>query len=125
MKVEEPDELTEEQFQELSGILAKLETELMEQLAGFKEQAQPVDLDLPIGRLSRMDAIQQKQMAKANKLNAEQRLLQVRNALTLVKNDDYGWCKKCDEPVGYPRLKARPETPFCLTCQSEFESRRK
>ena len=62
-------------------------------------------------------------MVRANKESNRQRLKQVENALAAHRNDSYGFCRQCEEPIGYARLKARPETPFCLSCQKEFESR--
>ncbi|MCK5912686.1 MAG: TraR/DksA C4-type zinc finger protein, partial [Desulfuromusa sp.] len=33
----------------------------------------------------------------------------------------YGECRMCEEPIGYPRLQVRPESPFCLECQKQAE----
>jgi DnaK suppressor protein len=71
-----------------------------------------------------MDAIQQQKMSAANKASAERTLKQVAAALRAAAEDDYGFCKRCDEPIGYRRLKARPETPLCLGCQSAAEKSR-
>lgn len=117
------DELTPQQETELLDALRTLEQDLVTSLSETKEQTQPVDLDLPIGRLSRMDAIQQKNMAQANRRSAEVRLKQVRAAISKCNQELYGWCGICEGPIGYPRLKARPETPFCLECQSQREKR--
>ena len=82
-----------------------------------------IALDQPIGRLSRMDAIQLQQMSQANRRSYDTRLRQVRAALAAMDEDDYGYCKRCEEPIGYPRLAVRPEAPFCLSCQEEYEAR--
>jgi len=44
-------------------LLLKRKAELKELLNSVNESSGPVDLNDPIGRLSRMDAIQQQQMA--------------------------------------------------------------
>ena len=31
------------------------------------------------------------------------------------------WCRRCEEPIGYKRLSARPESPYCLDCQDEID----
>ena len=90
-------------------------------LAGAKDAAKPVDLDEPIGRLSRIDAIAQKEMVAASRAAMELRARQVRAALARVSDGSYGTCVACEENVGYARLAARPETPFCLACQSARE----
>ncbi|MDP6945968.1 MAG: TraR/DksA C4-type zinc finger protein [Myxococcota bacterium] len=117
------DELTPEQRSELLADLAALKLELEALLATTAAGVKPVDLDEPIGRLSRMDAIQQQKMAQANRARQTQRLRLVNASLAADPEDEYGWCRKCDESVGYGRLKARPETPFCVACQEELEKR--
>ena len=115
------DELTEQELEELRCDLEKLKSELEELLALSKAGAKPVELDEPIGRLSRMDAMQHQQMAVANRQNHQLRYKQASAALNRFASGDYGYCRRCDEPVGYGRLKARPEAPFCLQCQGTGE----
>ena len=117
------DELTSEQIAELRADLVVLKGELEALLDTTDAGVRPVDLDEPIGRLSRMDAIQQQKMAQANRQRNTQRLQMVIAALAADPEDEYGWCKRCDEPVGYGRLKSRPETPFCVGCQESIERR--
>lgn len=80
-----------------------------------------MDLDLPIGRVSRIDAIQQQKMAQAEQGRARLRLQAVQAALERVEDEEYGFCCQCGEPVGYKRLWARPESPFCVPCQEMLE----
>lgn len=115
------DELTEPQVEELAAKLRALEAELRASIEKGREGAQVVSLDQPIGRLSRMDAMQQQKMAEAAKRKAELRLGQVQVALSAVADGDYGYCRSCDEPIGLRRLSARPESPFCLSCQGRRE----
>jgi DnaK suppressor protein len=114
-------ELDDDQLEELGEDLRQLKAELAHLLGALEDGAKPVDLDEPIGRLSRMDAIQQQHMAKANQQASQLRLRQVEQALKLHDDDEYGYCRRCEEPIGYRRLKARPESPFCLPCQSQRE----
>jgi DnaK suppressor protein len=114
-------ELTPTQVQQLRQELENLRAELEAMLISTREGVRPVDLGEPIGRLSRLDAMQQQQMAQASRSALEIRLQQVQAAL---RNDEYGICKECEDPIGFPRLKARPETPFCRPCQGQLETRR-
>jgi len=89
-----------------------------------KEEAAPVELDQArVGRLSRMDAMQQQSMVQANRRTAQTRLTRIETALRRCANDDYGLCASCEEEIGYARLKAQPEAPFCIDCQSNKETR--
>jgi len=117
------DELTRAEEEELILELKSLESEILLLLDATASDSKPVDLDLPIGRLSRMDAMQQQSMAKAGREANLLRLRQIKSALALASEGEYGFCRGCDEPIGYKRLKARPETPFCITCQAARESR--
>lgn len=115
------EELTEEQVEELEDRLRELLQELQGQIETARDGSRPVDLDEPIGRLSRMDAMQQQQMTKAHRRRIELRLKQTQAALGRVDRGEYGDCVFCEEPIGYKRLSVRPESPMCLVCQSERE----
>ena len=126
------DELTDAQITELRAELLALKADLEALIEATGQGTKPVELDEPIGRLSRMDAIQQQRnsnsssvmrMAQANRGRNKQRLQMVIAALAADPADEYGWCKRCDEPIGHGRLKARPEAPFCVTCQGNMEGR--
>lgn len=115
------DELTESDVEILVEALTKLHADLGASLNAQEQISTPVDLETPIGRLSRMDAIQQQKMAEANVAKLHVRLKQVEQALANAHAGTYGECRKCDEPIAKKRLLARPETPFCLECQGEKE----
>ncbi len=117
----EAEELTQAQESQLLAALVEMKSELTSQIAAGDEGAKPVDLDLPIGRISRMDAMQQQAMQKAGLEGLKHKLRLVSLALASGERGDYGFCRECDEPVGFPRLKARPETPFCISCQEAKE----
>ena len=100
------------------GLLIKKRRETEAFLERLKESSKPVDLNDPIGRLSRMDAIQQQQMSLESKNRALLTLKQIDAALGRFKDDSYGVCLKCEEEISEKRLMAKPESPFCSLCQS-------
>jgi DnaK suppressor protein len=114
-------ELSTQQLDELRRDLENERTRLEESLKLTREGAKPVQLSKPIGRLSRMDAIQQQQMTKASRASYATKLRQIEASLEAHRKGEYGYCRACEEAIGYRRLKARPETPFCLSCQDERE----
>ena len=116
-------ELEPGEIEALQRDLRALEQELCRQLETAEDAARPVDLEEPIGRVSRIDAIQQQSMARVHRGQAKRRLQQVRAALERIGNGAYGACAQCGEPVGFARLRVRPETPFCVACQSLREKR--
>ena len=118
-------ESIDDALEEVIERLQSLERDLVCLLQASEQAAAPVDLDQPFGRLSRMDAIQQQQMARAARAGQKVRLQQVKGALMRVARGEYGLCVSCDEEIELKRLLARPETPYCIICQSELEGRRK
>lgn len=117
-----PEALTGEQITELTHSLQDIRLEIEAQLDASREDARPVDLDEPIGRLTRMDAMQQQNMTQAGRRSLEARLQQIAGALAGVQTGDYGFCRRCDELIGYPRLRARPESRLCVRCQEHREA---
>ncbi len=117
------DELTAEEVSMFREKLLTLQGELEAAVAGTEESAKTVDLDQEIGRLSRMDALQQQSMAKASHRGFQIRLQQIGTALAAIQAGEYGICRACEEPIGRRRLEARPESPLCVQCQSAREKR--
>ena len=102
--------------------LEALAEELRGALTGSADAAKPVELDqAAVGRVSRIDAIQQQKMIEAGRAAQRLRLQQVQAALRRIEADEYGDCLVCDEPIAAARLAARPETPFCVVCQTARE----
>ncbi len=116
-------ELTSAEIDELQADLKAAQKELETALAAHADNVKTVELDQPIGRLTRMDAMQQQKMAQAERRRREIRQMQVKAALLAIENGDYGFCRQCEEPIGFRRLKARPESPFCLHCANAAERR--
>jgi DnaK suppressor protein len=115
-------ELSEAELAELRGDHDMLARELRDGLGASAEGARPVELDqTAIGRVSRIDAIQQQKMLVANRQAQKSRLQQVQSALHRFDAEEYGECLGCGEGVGYTRLKARPEAFLCIECQSARE----
>jgi DnaK suppressor protein len=116
-------DLTPDQVGVLKDALVAKREELERLLLVTRAGTRPVELDEPIGRLTRMDAIQQQKMAAANRSSHDLRLRQVIQALEAMEQGRYGACRRCEDPIGYPRLEARPESSFCVECQSEIDRR--
>ena len=111
-------ELSPKQLKALEAMLKQLQSELQEQLQLSKSSTAAVTLDQTlVGRVSRMDAMQQQSVALSTKEKAETRLRKVNIALAAMESGDYGYCARCDEGIGYDRLSAQPEARLCITCQ--------
>jgi RNA polymerase-binding transcription factor DksA len=47
---------------------------------------------------------------------ARAQLTQLDRALTEIDDKSYGACRRCGQPIGWPRLQALPETTRCVRC---------
>ncbi len=115
------EELTDAQRAELRTALQTMERELAEAIDLSAAEAKPVDLETPIGRLSRIDAIAQREISAAGRRQQIQQLGQVRTALAAIDGDEFGSCLVCDDPIPFGRLRARPFSTICLRCQADRE----
>ncbi|MFT5550586.1 MAG: DnaK suppressor protein [Candidatus Azotimanducaceae bacterium] len=114
--------LTEPQVLNLKLQLISQQQTLQLQLLQSDDAAKPVTLDQQsVGRVSRIDAIQQQQMASANRSQTIALLQQIDIALKRIESDQYGLCQICDEPIALPRLQAQPHAANCIVCQSKQE----
>ena len=85
-------------------------------LKTVKDRA-PVELDQQaVGRLSRMDAMQQQSMDTAKEARRIGRLRLIEAALRRLEEGDYGYCLNCDESISDGRLKLDPTFSLCIDC---------
>lgn len=116
------EELSAVQSQQLVGLLNEQKEQLQQQLESSEADVKPVTLDQQsVGRVSRIDAIQQQQMAIASQEQARNLLIATNNSLTRFDNGEYGYCLECGDPIGFARLQVQPQAEFCVACQQKME----
>lgn len=102
--------------------LLKLQLELEGSLKRAQSSSQPVELDQSkVGRVSRIDAIQQQQQHLAAAHRIRIRLKKIDASLQKIDQNIYGVCQLCEEPIGEARLEIQPETPVCIECMKNSE----
>lgn len=77
-----------------------------------------------VGRLSRMDALQQQAMAAGWKETLQREKRRLLAAWTRLGEGAFGVCCRCNEPIPKDRLEADPGAPFCADCQEDIEEDR-
>lgn len=82
----------------------------------YKELTKPVEPENAIGRVSRMDAINNKSVTEAALRQAEVKLTGLKNTLSNINNDDFGLCAKCKQPIPVGRILLMPHSRFCIHC---------
>ncbi|MEJ2631269.1 MAG: TraR/DksA family transcriptional regulator [Acidihalobacter sp.] len=74
-----------------------------------------------VGRLSRMDALQQQAMAQNSRQRTEDELRRIEVALRRCEDGSYGYCVKCDELIDPRRLELYPTAPLCIACAEKSD----
>ena len=99
-------------------------SEIDRQQDSRKSQSGPVELDQGrMGRLSRMDAMQQQAMSQAaDRLIASERS-RILTALDRIRSGDYGYCLLCDEEIAEGRLCSDPSVLNCISCAQKAEAK--
>lgn len=101
---------------EIIKIIQKELKETEKSIAVLKELTKPIAPDCAIGRVSRMDAINNKSINDAALRTAEVKLSGLKYALTRVNDDDFGICARCEQPIPLGRIMLVPHSRFCANC---------
>ena len=85
-------------------------------ISEYKEMVQPMAPDVAIGRVSRMDAINNRSVVEAALRKAEEKLVNLERVHSTIDSDDFGICLKCKNEIPLGRILIRPESLFCINC---------
>ena len=85
-------------------------------IASLAETSKPVAPDNAIGRLSRMEALNDRAVSEASLNAARHKLSRLENALGKVDQPDFGICVNCDNPIPSGRILLVPEATLCVPC---------
>lgn len=84
-----------------------------------REGRRTVELDQQaVGRLSRMDALQNQAMSQAGHAGRARRRRAIEAALARIAADEYGYCCDCGEDIPPRRLEIDPAAAVCVACAS-------
>jgi len=109
--------LTAGQIDALRTELERELTRLRRSMASTAEAARPVELDqTTVGRLSRMDALQNQHMTQELHERERGREVRLTNALRRIADGSYGRCAACGGGIAYGRLLVMPEARTCAGC---------
>ena len=104
---------------DLSIFRQKLESMLLEiddYLSKTKDSAAAVEPDKGLGRLSRMEAMQDQQMVLELRRRKKRQLLEVKNAISRIEQNLFGKCVFCGKKISSERLNVFPEVQSCVNC---------
>ena len=108
MKAEEKNEVKKKIEEEIAKTTKSIST--------YKESTKPISPENAIGRISRMDAINNKSVAEAALRQAEQKLQNLELVLDSIDDKDFGMCLKCKQPIPLGRILLMPQSRLCVNC---------
>jgi len=109
--------LTDSHLAELRGELERQLAKLQNSMTVTDEALKTVELDqTAVGRLSRMDSLQNQSMAKGLREREMVRLALIQAALKRFDRGSYGVCRECEGPIVFERLSIFPESETCGRC---------
>ncbi len=104
-------------FERFRALLQDKAAELEGMIEIGKDAAKPVELDQSrVGRLSRMDAMQEQALSAESQRRRKLHLTRVRSALARIDDGIYGDCVACGEPIAVKRLEHDPAATLCIDC---------
>jgi len=108
--------MTEDEARE--RLLAR-QAELAEEERISSESREPVTLQQDsVGRLSRIDALQQQAMAQATQRRRQAESRRIVAALARLDEGEWGYCLTCGEEIAKARLDHDPSAGQCVGCAS-------
>ncbi len=105
----------EEKQQIKDRIISEIEN-AQEQVAELEELTKPIAPDCAIGRISRMEAINNKSVNEHLLVKTKARLVNLESSLISIVKEDYGLCRDCKQPIPLGRLMMMPESEKCVDC---------
>lgn len=69
-----------------------------------------------VGRLSRMDALQNQAMARAAQTRRDAERTRLTRALARLDEGEFGYCEECGDDIAPARLELDPAATRCVHC---------
>ena len=104
------------ELEEIREHLRERRDKLAGQLPSLKESTKPIPPDDALGRLTRLDAIQQQEISRNTLRQVRGQLAQLESALSQIDSPEFGLCAECFNPIPAGRLMAMPGATHCVNC---------
>lgn len=100
-------------------LVEKIDTEIIttkNKIKEYTELCQPIAPENSIGRVSRMDAINNKSIVEAALRVAKQKIHKLEIIKTKIKDTNFGICNRCKKPIPFERMIIQPHSNLCVHC---------
>ena len=93
--------------------------ELEKRIEHLEETTKPIAPDKGLGRLTRLDAMQDKSVKEAALRQARETLTKANYALSQLYRKGFGTCGMCGNEIPFERLLAVPHATICVGCAED------
>lgn len=90
--------------------------ELRNRVKEYRELTRPIPPENAIGRVSRMDAINNRSVNEAALRQVEKQLIGLERAMGRLQEDRFGMCHRCGETIPMGRILLLPGAVSCVRC---------
>jgi len=108
--------VTEKEKQDIKKRVQEEIRKTLKSVEDHKEITKPISPENAIGRISRMDAINNKSVAEAALRQAESKLKNLQLVLDSIDEQHFGICLKCKKPIPIGRILLMPHSRYCVNC---------
>ena len=108
--------MDELEFVKIKEQLSKEISVTRSKISKYTELSKPIAPENAIGRVSRMDAINNKSIVEAALREAKNKLNQLEIIEKKIGDNDFGKCFKCKKNIPFGRLIIRPHSQLCVKC---------
>ena len=108
--------LTQEEKRDIQDRINKKMSGLKERILEYKKLTKPIPPSEAIGRVSRMDAINNRSVNEAALRQLENQLKGLEEALKRLSEDKFGRCVSCGDKIPIGRILIMPGAIRCVRC---------
>ena len=108
--------MTRDQLAELEKRIEEETVATQKSIPYLTAESVPVEPSVALGRLTRMEALNDKGVNEEMLRQAQRRLERLNNAAERMQKGWYGACIRCKQEIAFERLKAIPEALMCISC---------
>jgi len=108
--------MTYDELQSLTLQIQELIISTRSEIEKLEDVTQPVKPENSLGRVSRMDAINNKSVMEASLRSKREKLSKLELALKKVDQPNFGNCTRCQAAIRPARLMLLPESDLCIRC---------
>ena len=101
---------------QVKRIIIKELDETLVSIKEYRELTKPIGPKNSIGRVSRMDAINNQSVMKEALRKLEVKYEKLKLIKNQIQNKDFGICLKCKNEIPLGRMLIIPESRFCVNC---------